>query len=64
MLFLWAFLDIDLNQLMLGGEEWDFLIEVVVRTLIMLIVILISLRILGKRAVKQLSIFEIAVIIG
>jgi uncharacterized membrane protein YcaP (DUF421 family) len=64
MLFLWTFLGIDLNQLMLGGEDGDFLIEVIIRTMIMLIVILISLRILGKRAVKQLSIFEIAVIIG
>ena len=64
MLFLWTFLGIDLKQLMLGGEEWDFLIETVVRTMTMLLVILISLRILGKRAVKQLSIFEIAVIVG
>jgi uncharacterized membrane protein YcaP (DUF421 family) len=64
MLFLWAFLGIDLNQLLLGGEDWDFLIEVITRTMIMLVVILISLRVLGKRAVKQLSIFEIAVIIG
>jgi uncharacterized membrane protein YcaP (DUF421 family) len=64
MLFLWTFLGIDLNQLLLGGEDWDFLIEVIVRTMTMLLVILISLRILGKRAVNQLSIFEIAVIIG
>ncbi len=64
MLFLWTFLDFDLKQLMLGGEDWDFLPEVITRTLIMLLVVLISLRVLGKRAVKQLSIFEIAVIIG
>ena len=64
MLFLWTFLGIDLKELMLGGENWDFLIEVIIRTMIMLLVILISLRILGKRAVKQLSIFETAVIIG
>jgi uncharacterized membrane protein YcaP (DUF421 family) len=64
MLFLWTFLDIDLKQLMLGGEDWDFLIEVIARTMTMLLVILISLRILGKRAVNQLSVFEIAVIIG
>ena len=64
MLFLWTFLDIDLKQLMWGDEDWDFLPEIITRTLIMLLVILISLRILGKRAVKQLSIFEIAVIIG
>ena len=64
MLFLWILLDIDLKQLMWGSEDWDFLPEVITRTMIMLLVILISLRVLGKRAVKQLSIFEIAVIIG
>ena len=64
MIFLWTFLGIDLKELILGGEDWDFLPEVITRTMIMLLVILISLRILGKRAVKQLSIFEIAVIIG
>jgi uncharacterized membrane protein YcaP (DUF421 family) len=64
MLFLWTFLDIDLKELMLGGEDWSFLPEAIIRTIIMLLVILISLRVLGKRAVKQLSIFEIAVIIG
>ena len=64
MIFLWAFLSFDLKQLLLGDENWDFLIETVVRTMIMLSVILISLRILGKRGVKQLSILELAVIIG
>ena len=54
----------DWKQLMLGGEEWSFLPETVLRTLIMFIVILVSLRLLGKRGVKQLSIFELVVIIG
>jgi uncharacterized membrane protein YcaP (DUF421 family) len=57
-------LSFDLQQLMFGGEDWDFLPETIIRTLIMLLVIVISLRILGKRGVKQLSIFELAVIIG
>lgn len=52
------------KELMLGGENWDFLFETILRTLIMFIVILISLRILGKRGVKQLSIFELVVIIS
>lgn len=38
--------------------------EVVFRTLIMFAVILVSLSILGKRGVKQLSVFELVVIIG
>lgn len=52
------------KQLLLGNEEWWFLPEVLLRAFIMFIIILTSLRILGKRGVKQLSIFELVVIIG
>ena len=52
------------KELMLGGEEWSFLLETVLRTLIMFIIIVIGLRLLGKRGVKQLSVFELVVIIG
>ena len=52
------------KELMLGSENWSFLLETILRTLIMFIVILVSLRILGKRGVKQLSIFELVVIIS
>lgn len=53
-----------LKELLLGGEEWGFLAETVLRTTFMFVIILTSLRILGKRAVKQLSVFELVVIIG
>lgn len=52
------------KELLLGSEEWSFLGETVLRTTIMFLIILTSLRILGKRAVKQLSVFELVVIIG
>lgn len=52
------------KELLLGSEEWSFLPETIFRTLIMFSVILISLSILGKRGVKQLSVFELVVIIG
>ena len=52
------------KELLLGSEEWSFLPETILRTLIMFTVIVISLRILGKRGVKQLSVFELVVIIG
>jgi uncharacterized membrane protein YcaP (DUF421 family) len=52
------------KELLLGGENWSFLPETALRTLIMFVIILISLRILGKRGVKQLSVFELVVIIG
>lgn len=49
---------------MLGGEDWSFLWETSLRTLIMFLVIVSALRLLGKRGVKQLSVFELVVIIG
>ena len=48
----------------MGSEEWSFLFEIIFRTTIMFLVIILGLRILGKRGVKQLSIFELVVIIG
>lgn len=59
-LFSWP----DWNQVLLGEENLDFLIEVGLRTVIMYIGILIALTALGKRGVKQLSIFELVIIIG
>jgi uncharacterized membrane protein YcaP (DUF421 family) len=44
--------------------EVEFLPEVALRTFFMFFVILTSLRILGKRSVAQLSVFELGVIIG
>ena len=55
---------IDWKQFAMGDEDWNFLPEVVLRTAIMFFVIVISLRLLGKRGVKQLSVFELVVIIG
>ncbi|HOZ75892.1 MAG TPA: DUF421 domain-containing protein [Flavobacterium sp.] len=52
------------DQILLGQENLGFLLEVVVRTIIMYLGILIALRSLGKRGVKQLSIFELVIIIG
>ncbi len=55
---------IDWNMLLLGSEDWSFLAETSLRTLIMFCIIVIGLRLLGKRGVKQLSVFELVVIIG
>ena len=54
----------DWKQLLLGDEEWSFLWETLFRTIIMFIILLSGLRLLGKRGVKQLSVFELVVIIG
>lgn len=52
------------KELLLGNEEWNFLWETMLRTLIMFVVIMTGLRLLGKRGIKQLSVFELVVIIG
>lgn len=57
-------LGFDWKQLLLGDQNWEFLIETVFRSFIMFMIIVIGLRILGKRGVKQLSVFELVVIIG
>src|SRR5690606_41677360 len=54
----------DTKSFFLGNEDSLFLIEIMIRTAIMFIIILVFLRLLGKRGVKQLSVFELVVIIG
>ena len=57
-------LTIDWSAIFLGSEEWSFLPEVALRTLIMFMIIITGLRFMGKRGVKQLSVVELVVIIG
>ena len=64
MYFLMASSGFNWKALLLGDEDWNFLPEIMLRTLIMFTVVLVSLRLLGKRGVKQLSIFELVVIIS
>jgi uncharacterized membrane protein YcaP (DUF421 family) len=54
----------DLKTFFLGQEDGFFILEIILRTLIMYVVILVALRLLGKRGVKQLSVFETVVIIS
>jgi uncharacterized membrane protein YcaP (DUF421 family) len=51
------------QKFLMGEEEWIFIAEVIIRSGIMFIVALSALRILGKRGVRQISIFELVVII-
>ncbi len=54
---------IDWKSILLGEENWMFLIQVVLRSFIMFVVVLVSLRLMGKRAVMQ-GVFEVAMIIA
>lgn len=44
--------------------EWDFLLEIILRSLVMFLLILVMLRISGRRGVRQLTLFEVAIILG
>lgn len=59
-----VFIQFDWNAFLFGEEKWMFIFEVALRTLIMFFFILSSLRLLGKRGIKQLSVFELGVIIA
>ncbi|EGK02130.1 YetF domain-containing protein [Dysgonomonas gadei] len=52
------------QDILFGAEDSIFLLEIAFRTLIMFFLLFAGLRIIGKRAVKQLSIFELLIIIA
>ena len=52
------------QELLFGDEATSFLFEIAFRTFLMFILVLILLRLTGKRSIKQLSIFEIVMIIA
>ena len=55
----------DMERLLIGEQiPYTFLFEVLVRTAIMFFAVLIILRLSGKRGIKQLSIFELAILIS
>lgn len=57
-------LSIDWTKFLIGEENLEFLLEISLRTIIMYFIILVGLRLLGKRGVRQLSVFELVVIIS
>ncbi len=52
------------RRLLFNDLPVEFLAEVLFRTVIMFIVVLLTLKFAGKRGVKQLSIFEVVIIIS
>ena len=55
---------LDLHQIFLDDKSFGFLIEVAFRTLMMFIVLLLTLKLTGKRGVRELSVFETVIIIA
>lgn len=54
----------DLKRMFLGDESPLFLAEVAARSAFIFLYTLVLLRLLGKRGIRQLSLFEFAIIIG
>lgn len=52
------------QNILFGTEDFIFLVEIAIRSLIMFLLLFAGLRITGKRAVKQLSILELLIIIA
>ena len=52
------------DELLWGDLDAAFLWQIAIRTVVMFLIILFSLKILGKRGVKQLSVFELVIIIS
>lgn len=55
---------IDVSKIFFEGANLSFAIEIVGRTLFMFLLILIVLRLSGRRGVRQLTLFEVAIILG
>lgn len=53
-----------MEKIFLEGAEWNFVVEIIGRTAVMFVVILFVLRLSGRRGVRQLTLFEIAIILG
>ncbi|WP_181307067.1 DUF421 domain-containing protein [Rufibacter sp. XAAS-G3-1] len=53
----------DWQRLLIGNTPWEFMAEVLLRTLVIYIVLLVILRLMGKRMNAQLTISELAVMV-
>src|ERR1035437_279738 len=51
------------QSLWLGDNHWAFLLEVMLRSTIMFVVVVVCMRVLGKRGVMQLSVFEMVILL-
>ncbi|MBC3541154.1 DUF421 domain-containing protein [Rufibacter sediminis] len=53
----------DWQRLLIGNTSWEFMLEVLIRTLIIFLALLLVLRLMGKRMNGQLTISELAVMV-
>lgn len=55
---------LNFEEIFIGDLNFTFAVEIVLRTLIMFSMVLLVLRLSGKKGVRQLSLFEVAIIIA
>jgi len=55
---------LDWNKIFIDTLDWHFAAEILIRTFVMFIMVLVILRLSGKKGVRQLSLFEVAIIIS
>ena len=54
----------DWASIFIHDTTWTFAAEITIRVILMFIMIMIFLRLTGKRGIRQLSIFELAIILS
>lgn len=54
----------ELQRMLVNDLPWNFLWEVALRSAVMFTVLLLTMRLTGKRGVRQLSVFETVIIIA
>jgi uncharacterized membrane protein YcaP (DUF421 family) len=57
-------MDLDWKKILINNLDLTLTFEIALRTLIMFIMVLVFLRLSGKKGVRQLTIFEVAIIIA
>ena len=62
--FNFKMIHMDWYEIFFGKEEMSFFLEIAFRTVVMFLVVVIGLNFTGKRGVKQLSVFEMVMIIS
>ncbi len=58
------FMKLNFEEIFIGDLDLTFAAEITIRTLIMFAMVLVVLRMSGKKGVRQLSLFEVAIIIA
>lgn len=54
----------DIHHVLIHDTTWAFTSELILRSMFMFVLIIVFLRLTGKRGVRQLSIFEVAILLA